>query len=567
MNILVKFIESLSSAMHDYCTCAIVIIVLFLFLYFGTSVARIAWLSRRMGKYPKDNLLEALKNDKAVHFIAKEYEDSICYESEDGKKKTPDFASSYFNPKSVLNAAKINSHAMGAAAGILVGIGVLGTFIGLTIGIGGIDISDSERLSAGIQNLLGGMNTAFWTSIFGMFFSTAFILFEKYALHKTSRVCSKISDWLDSDYHISDLRRREEIFREQRKNWKGLLNALESQDKNGNILTVGNLLREIHTEAANQTEHLGSLAEDVCNQIADVFNQKTMPQLIEKLDSLEKALKNPAASMANNIGANLSETLSSIVSELKSTISQATTEKLDTLSTHLEKTTSTLTQLPTTMNSMTEIVQTNILALGKMMETLQSRTNDSQKNSLKMQSQLNGQFEEMMGNVQKSLQESLKNTAELVQKINDTLPGFENIQRGLSESTSALEKVSTSMESSSSTMCQVQETLVKTIDSSMAKTGEAFENIQSSLQKSSEINEQFGKDCEQIRESLDGVFKNMNEALQQYAKTVKENTNEYLESYSKNVKDISVRLTNAYSELSDTVDSLESALKTGRGEA
>lgn len=43
----------------------------------------------------------------------------------------------------------------------LVGLGLLGTFLGLTLGISDFDSSNTNRINESIQGLLDGMDTAF----------------------------------------------------------------------------------------------------------------------------------------------------------------------------------------------------------------------------------------------------------------------------------------------------------------------------------------------------------------------------------------------------------------------
>ncbi len=56
--------------------------------------------------------------------------------------------------------------------GLLVGMGLLGTFIGIQLGIGGVDISgDADQMKMSVQNVLQGASIAFMTSIWGVVFS------------------------------------------------------------------------------------------------------------------------------------------------------------------------------------------------------------------------------------------------------------------------------------------------------------------------------------------------------------------------------------------------------------
>lgn len=60
--------------------------------------------------------------------------------------------------------------------GSLTALGLLGTFIGLIIGISGIGFSSVEAAVSSIELLLNGVNTAFYTSIVGVIFSVLFNL-------------------------------------------------------------------------------------------------------------------------------------------------------------------------------------------------------------------------------------------------------------------------------------------------------------------------------------------------------------------------------------------------------
>ncbi len=58
--------------------------------------------------------------------------------------------------------------------GILTAMGILGTFIGLVIGLGQFDFSNSERMVSSVEALVGGLNVAFYTSIYGVTLSIIF---------------------------------------------------------------------------------------------------------------------------------------------------------------------------------------------------------------------------------------------------------------------------------------------------------------------------------------------------------------------------------------------------------
>lgn len=63
--------------------------------------------------------------------------------------------------------------------GIHTTIGVLGTFIGLTYGLSGLNVVNPAELRGGIDTLLSGMTTAFLTSIMGIVLSLIWIFIDR----------------------------------------------------------------------------------------------------------------------------------------------------------------------------------------------------------------------------------------------------------------------------------------------------------------------------------------------------------------------------------------------------
>lgn len=76
--------------------------------------------------------------------------------------------------------------------GILTSLGILGTFLGLVMGLSGLNLNaaDTSVLLAAMQKLIGGMSTAFLTSIAGV---VASIFFNLMNTHYTNR-CEKAID-------------------------------------------------------------------------------------------------------------------------------------------------------------------------------------------------------------------------------------------------------------------------------------------------------------------------------------------------------------------------------------
>ncbi len=66
------------------------------------------------------------------------------------------------------------THFNSAISGTLTGLGILGTFLGLSLGLGSFDGNDIYTISDNVGPLLDGMKVAFHTSVYGIFFSLVF---------------------------------------------------------------------------------------------------------------------------------------------------------------------------------------------------------------------------------------------------------------------------------------------------------------------------------------------------------------------------------------------------------
>ena len=68
----------------------------------------------------------------------------------------------------------IHRNRMNQVAGVMTGLGILGTFIGLTLGLQSFNTGSTAQITGSIEPLMAGIKVAFHTSIYGMVFSLVF---------------------------------------------------------------------------------------------------------------------------------------------------------------------------------------------------------------------------------------------------------------------------------------------------------------------------------------------------------------------------------------------------------
>lgn len=77
---------------------------------------------------------------------------------------------------------------------LLTSLGILGTFIGLMRGLGGLDMSDAGKTMESIPAMIGGMTFAFSTSIVGIACSLLFNIFNRMAIGSATRAIDEFHD-------------------------------------------------------------------------------------------------------------------------------------------------------------------------------------------------------------------------------------------------------------------------------------------------------------------------------------------------------------------------------------
>jgi hypothetical protein len=87
-----------------------------------------------------------------------------------------------------------NENFSSVAAGIFPTLGILGTFISIAISMPDFSSQTSAVLEREISLLLGGVGTAFYVSIYGIFLSIWWILFDKTGLSKFEKVVNSVKE-------------------------------------------------------------------------------------------------------------------------------------------------------------------------------------------------------------------------------------------------------------------------------------------------------------------------------------------------------------------------------------
>lgn len=375
--------------MSDFTTWASAAVIIIIFLLFCKEEYKLYSIKEAIKRLlNNDNILDSLKETKIAP-LAETYSKTIIIETHDGKK-TNIPASEYINDYSVCKYNKLNLRMLDTAAGTLVGLGLLGTFLGLTLGIKGFDSSNTERINESIQGLLAGMGTAFLTSLLGMTFSILFTAADKALRHRLYKDVKEITDRLDSEYYIDDLVlaniNQQNIVNQL---YKALKNDLQQQaleiankltytNAEGQNVTIGNAIREILTENTKQSKALMSFSTDLAMELNQGFDetlsrqmqQKIVPLMesvdattkavVEHIDKMADTVSSPATDMMQNVVNELKQSMQSLLNEFSTGLSGSATSELENLAMQLGTATQAMADFPKNMENISATLQVTI---------------------------------------------------------------------------------------------------------------------------------------------------------------------------------------------------------------
>lgn len=563
--------------------CIITLSVFVLFVVAG--LFRIMWLS---GKFRKIKSIEAIKTEKHAARIFKKYEATIVFPDKEGKMKTDEEAEVYFDLDSVLSEIRINRRLLNAGSGLLVGLGLLGTFLGLTIGVMDFDSGSTEAIQSSINELLNGMGTAFATSIVGMACSLVFIILEKtcingfalLGINGLQRNIESICSIIDKEYYISQPEKYALIYERQNQNLKGLFTTTI----NGEELKPGNMLRELLDVSRRQNKDLTDLFEEIIFKQTNKAMQESIKPLVEqvnqvaavlgeKLDSFANSVKSPGDNMANSIVKDLKDAIDNMARELRTSLSDSMSGKIGGLETAVQS----LASFPVQIENMTQSMTSNFAKIEELVNRLASNTastNNDIINSVKEQiglattnmSNLTQNLQTTMDRIDKQFSESSNASTE---KLNGMLKEVERVITQLNSqaeqtSHSIIQKQKSTNEQSDELLKQFQISIgnAKSMLDDVKNTLGQFKALQRETNEATSHLSQISKDASSATANLQTTQSRFNEQLKtNIDKNIQ--ASELIQAALEKSKTLPDTYVNSFSDIKDSLQSIFAKLAQG----
>ncbi|MDE0636392.1 MAG: anti-phage ZorAB system protein ZorA [Candidatus Poribacteria bacterium] len=464
-------------------------------------------LTRKISQFERPaqpSILQELKEEFArkTEFTEawQEFEDSLITRQRDENEKIiykTDEASYFFSEDRLLGQY-MNLRFWNSIPAILVGFGILGTFVGLVWGLipfSDTDFQNTEEIKNAIEELLSGVSTAFVTSVWGMVASLFFNGIEKLAI---GGVHSEIANLQRSLDRIFTLKVAEEIaFRledesaQQTAVLKTLLTDLGEGIEEAMRVGRKELIQELHTttDAFSKaiTEKLDPTLNALNTAISSFEKNIIDAMSADKQEIIQEIQNAPEAfsrSMVNHLQPSLdrlntaveklrqekeessTEAIRELVEEFKKALSGSFTEEIETLVKNLSTVSQSLLELPNQMRTMMDGVQEKI---DEICESLKNATDTQTKLTEEtIKGILDGlrfAITELNGAIDSITSNAATESSEMIKQIRDSV----------NETTDRLKEIFKEGETNISKLLDRQNELIEAIDIPISKTKEALE--------------------------------------------------------------------------------------------
>ena len=579
-----------------------VIVIVAIFLYYVFMLLNITRRLRgKLESLSKNFAEDLIKNDELFTQVWKDYQESFI-EFNEGKK-TDELSYDYFNEKNLLSS-NTNLRLINSIPATLVGIGILGTFVGLTYGISNFQTGSTEEIKSSIQDLLSGMGTAFVSSIYGMLLSLVFTFFEKVQLNSLHNSIHSLCYNLDKKFKISkEDERTIELNRQE-----GLLNEyFIFKDESGNDVKPGNVFRDIFNENRKQSVALQSFSTDLANLIEAGFekilsdpDKKELQSLLIQLkgstdlmkiaieteiQKLGDKLQDPATDMIEKMLNDLKSSLGDMVRDFNNSVSGSAKVEIENLTKLLGQAGGSLNDFPNKMEEMTDKLNENFKGLQDIVKEISKQTLEQSEDSTRKMKEQVEQTTQLLGskigdlqigqevlmtkqteNLQvsesllNSFNSSIERLNELSNQVNETVSSFSKVQGELNSASGQLKSITENVLSSSNTFKEAQLKFVNHSNEFLTNNASTIGEIQKSLKQAKELSTEYSLKFEIIEKGLQGIFQQINAGLEDYRDTVGESIESFLGKYTEALTNTAKSLSGAASKQEEILEELTEQL-------
>lgn len=455
----------------------------------------------------------------------------------------------YFNSNELINKAGFRK-LIEIIPAVFVSLGLLGTFIGIIIGISELNTNEgSEALFLGIDTLLQGMAFAFYSSIMGILISLTYQFIDRLIFYKSlqtsvDRLLIELDKTIPIETESSLLEKVANAQEEQLSDMKTFFT-----DQFLPVLTSG-ISDSISDVITPQLEKSNEIMDRVSKNTLEAQSESLNEMVNHFVSSLNEITGNHIEELGNALHKTVEwqekvyDEMSSLVNELANVakaqgdMAKKTTELSEEMNTYTEKLANYQDRLSNTTNELESITEENtklLSTIGDRYEQLVTK-HDEESNLF---------------------EQKLISMGEMIEKVTSMISSFTTLNEEMKLTIEAVVNTTGSLNENIQENQKLTETLMEQHEVSnqwSTKTQELLEDITQEINLSENIQETL----ENLYETVSTERRTLNQAQSQYSHTLTTSVDKLSELWNEN----SASMSNSQSQLTNLNESLSTSMES-----
>ncbi len=560
MNFLNKLFpfQSLFNINSDSLTAYWVVATIFIFLIYLFKLLRQAKrISSEFQKVGLDIDEYKISNSPVLKNAWNEY--SSTFFDFKKMKKTYEQSIYFFSPSQLFHNS-YNIKWLQSVPSVLVGVGILGTFVGLTVGISDFHTTNTTEIQNSITKLLAGMGTAFVSSIWGMGLSLIYSYIEKDKLHSVQSKNTAFCEALDKRYLVT---KNEEMVLQLELQKKAIAEYFIYTDQDNNPVKPANVLRDLFIESQKQSLALQTFSTDLAikiesgfeNILSNQFQEKIVPILDDikkELQNFSQNIKNPAGEMTQAVVQDLKNVMAKMIEEFKSTISGSAKQELENLVTVLSETSKGMVDMPSVLMNSTEEMK-------KLIEMLSNQMNEKVTELQIEQEILIDKQKENINLSDKAISElnnGISKISEMTNNVSSTLKQFYDLVELMSFTSDNIKTLTNNAIAHSNQLTESEQRLVNFTNTFMLKNESLISTINQTIVEVVRLSNDYIQKYAVIEQGLKNIFGQIQTGVNDFSRTIGDGVKQHLEIYTDALTASSESLSSSTAKLEDTLEDL-----------
>ena len=375
---------------------------------------RLSWLSNKLEPLKREDVAskreelyqQAKQKDKGIGFLWLEFDETLV-EIQKGEhvelRNTLD-AGHFFNSYTLARSVTEN-RLIAAVPGFLTALGVIGTFMGLQLGLADLKLGagvDVDQMQEGVAGVVNGAKIAFLTSVWGVALSVFFNFFEKLGEQLIRRKIREIEDRVDMLFPRiipkEQLQKISENSSESREVLQGLAEKIGEKMQDAVVTATQGIQSSLE-------KSLSEIMAPAINKLVDKTsegNQKALEGLLESFmdgfgqagNQQRQALDDVSSKVSQSVDA-MQATMNSFVEQLQKTQTDSGEREKALIADISNQVNSLSSQSEAIHQKLTSFVENQI---GEMSTQMKSREEASAKRDEELVTTIKSQVNELVEN-------------------------------------------------------------------------------------------------------------------------------------------------------------------------